>query len=541
MNDPDSAFVWGNGIRDDPAERLWGYSDLTPVEDWPSAALPGGLVSLAFITAALKRRAWLWCLTAVLGLVIGSGLYLKYPPAYHASVTVLLVDNPNQDPIIQIQNDQAMAQSQPVAAVAVRQLGLGQAVGSFQAASTVTVVTDNVLMFNVGAPSANDALIRVNALATGFLQYRAQYALAEQQQQVTELDQQFSQAEQNLTSINARISQIPTPPSSAEQAQLSKLQTQRTEALQVEQYVNNTKATTQTATSAMVHDSKILGEPTSIPRSHVKGVALYVAGGLFGGLVLGMVIVILTALLSDRLYRRDDVAEAIGAPVRLSVGTLRRRRLPRLRGRAARERDMRRIVAHLRGAIRRSSRGTAGLAVVAVDNTPDVARAVVSLAASCARNGKQVVLADLTGGALGKLVGAKSPGVHPVSVDGQRMIAAVPDHNEVTPTGPLPTQAQHAPASETLVAACASADLLFTLATLDPAFGGDHLATWATDAVVIVTAGQSSAERIHAVGEMVKLAGTRVDSVVLIGAEKSDESLGTPLAPEEEPTQVKLN
>ena len=74
---------------------------------------------------------------------------------------------------------------------------------------------------------------------------------------------------------------------------------------------------------------------------------------------------------------------------------------------------------------------------------------------------------------------------------------------------------------------------MLTLATLDPAFGGDHLATWATDAVAVVTAGESSAERIHAVGEMIRLAGMRLDSAVLVGADKGDESLGVALAPDE--------
>ena len=85
-----------------------------------------------------------------------------------------------------------------------------------------------------------------------------------------------------------------------------------------------------------------------------------------------------------------------------------------------------------------------------------------------------------------------------------------------------------------LVASDVSADLLLTLATLDPALGGDHLATWATNAVVVVSAGQSSAERIHGVGEMIRLAGMRLDSVVLIGADKSDESLGLTPRPEEQ-------
>ncbi len=83
-----------------------------------------------------------------------------------------------------------------------------------------------------------------------------------------------------------------------------------------------------------------------------------------------------------------------------------------------------------------------------------------------------------------------------------------------------------AQAGDALVASDVSADLLLTLATLDPAIGGDHLGTWGTNAVVVVSAGQSSAERVHGVGEMIRLAGMRLDSVVLIGADKNDESIG---------------
>ena len=46
--------------------------------------------------------------------------------------------------------------------------------------------------------------------------------------------------------------------------------------------------------------------------------------------------------------------------------------------------------------------------------------------------------------------------------------------------------------------------------------------------VVVVTAGRSSAERIHAVGEMIRLAGIDQVTAVLVGADKSDESLGMP-------------
>ena len=94
------------------------------------------------------------------------------------------------------------------------------------------------------------------------------------------------------------------------------------------QYVVGTKAKTKTKTYAMVKGSYVLNPATAPPRSHIKGPALYVGGGLFGGLVVGMGGVLVAALLATGLRRRDDVSVAMDAPVRLSVGPLRARRWP---------------------------------------------------------------------------------------------------------------------------------------------------------------------------------------------------------------------
>jgi len=71
-----------------------------------------------------------------------------------------------------------------------------------------------------------------------------------------------------------------------------------------------------------------------------------------------------------------------------------------------------------------------------------------------------------------------------------------------------------------------AADAIIVLATLDPAFGAEHLATWATAAVPVVTCGKSDAATIRSAGEMVRIAGITLDSSVLIGADQGDESLG---------------
>lgn len=536
MNDPDRTITWSR--RDDLLHRLWSEADDTAVDEERSAAdlTAGRLVNLGFFTAALRRRAWVWWLTGVLGLVIGSGLYVKFPPAHHATATVLLVyNNSYENPAVEVGTEQSVAQSRVVAGRVVQQLKLPQSVASFQAAYTVTSVTDNVLTFNVGARSSAAAVQRASALATTYLQYRVQYARAQEGLLFAQLDQQYNVAQQSLKALDAKINQIPTlqQATPAQKLEYDNLQNLIGQQGQIIQYVTSTKSTAVTDTNAMVTGSYVLDAATALPRSRIKGPALYFAGGLFGGLVVGIGGVIVEALLSSRLRRRDDVAVAIGAPVRLSVGLLRRRRWPpRLRPQAAkRGRDMRRVVGYLhRAAVQGSIRGPARLAIVAVDDAQVVARVVVSLAASCASQGKQVVVADLSGHAhLARLLGVRDPGTYQVRHKGADLMVVRPDDEDVAPIGPLPGHASLAvpdQASAALVTACSSADLLLTLAVLDPAFGGDHLGTWASNAVAVLTAGKSSAEKIHSMGEMIRLAGVRLDSVVLMGADKRDDSLG---------------
>jgi hypothetical protein len=177
-----------------------------------------------------------------------------------------------------------------------------------------------------------------------------------------------------------------------------------------------------------------------------------------------------------------------------------------------------------------SSRGPAGLAVVAIDDAQTVAGAVVALAVSNAKQRRRVVVADLSAGAhAARLLQASIPGISNINSEGVPIVVVVPEAQDVAPVGPLRSRTSsegYAEADESVAAACSSADLVLSLVTLDPAFGGEHLATWATDVVAVVTAGLSTAARIQAVGEMIRLAATRLESVVVLDADKSDESLG---------------
>jgi len=513
------------GTSDDGPKRPWLDDDATTVED-PPADPAASLVSLGFFTAALRRSKWFWRITAVVGLLIGSALYLKGPHPYQASTTLLLTVGNEAQPGAAILEDQAMAQSHRMAKDTLQKLGLQESVGSFLASYTATPLTDRILEITASAPSSNEAVRRADVLANEFLAFRAAQLDAVQQLQIAALNQQVSQERQQLTSINKQISQLEAQRTSpAQQAKLSALRGQAGDLTTLEQGVRSEKTGFRINTATLT-GSKVLDDASPVkPPSRLKHVLLYAGGGFIIGLILGMAIVVLRALLSDRLRRRDDVAQALGAPVRS---------VPARRGRVS-GRDLERIVAYLHDAAPTGSRSFAALAVVPVDDPRVAAQSVVSLAVSCAQQGRQVAVADLCNGApAAMLLGAKGPGIHTASVDGARLVAAVPDPTEFAPIGPLrPKTAGTQPADAgELAAACAAADLLITLITLDPSVGGEHLATWAADAVVVVTAGRSSWTKIHAVGEMIRLAGTRLVSAVLVGADRIDESLGVTPTPE---------
>ena len=438
-----------------------------------------------------------------------------------------------------------MAESQTVAERVVQELKLPQSVASFQAAYTVAVVTDSVLMLNVGAPSSADAMQRVSALADAFLAYRAQYAQTQEQDLFAQLDQQYNAAEQSLKPLETQVSQFPsTGLTPTQKAQFDNLETQEGQQKQIIQYVTSSRSAAKTDTNNMVKGSFVLDAATALPRSHIKGVALYVAGGLFGGIAVGMVGVLIAALMSTRLRRRDDVAAAMGAPVRLSVGPLRTRRLRLTLPRRAASGGL---------TCGESSPTCAGRCPGVPGARPasrswpwtmrrPPRRPLRRWPLSYASENKQVVVADLSSDAdLARLLGVRDPGLHKVSQNGASFLAVLPEQGDVAPAGPVPfgaSPAVPAPADDALITACSSADLLLILAALDPALGGDYLGTWATNAVAVVTAGQASAERIHGVAEMIRLAGINLDSVVLIGADKSDESLGV-IDPADQPVLVK--
>ena len=424
MSDGDRAGMASAGASKDAAQGF-PYVEGLPGVDPPGEDYATGLPGWQFISEAIRRGVRLWATMALLGLVIGAGFYARHV-SYQASTSVVVAPNPAELPTDAILTDIALAQSHTVAARALHELGLQESASSFLATYKVTTVTDRVLLITLSAPSSSAAVARAHAVATAFLQYRAQQFQVQEQHVLTALQQQVLQAKQQIRSLTMEVSQLATRPASpAQQAKLSARRSQLAQAQAqlpaLQQAITSNQVTTRMTATQLVQGSQILDAATATPSSRFKHAGLYAVGGLIAGLLLGLAVVIARALVSDRLRRRDDVAHALGAPVRLSVTGVRRRRWrPGQRGLAAAQRPgVQRIAAHLWEVLPRRDMRPAALAVVAVDDTSVPALSLVSLALSCAREGRSVVLADLCPGApAARLLGVRHSGTGPVNADG---------------------------------------------------------------------------------------------------------------------------
>ena len=177
-DDPDRATAWsdGSGIGDYLPERLWSLNDFhgrpgTP----PQPSVTGGLASLKFITAALRRRKRFW-LRHRRGRDLASAaastwsLLLATRPRRRSCSSLV----PTKTSIRRRTTIRPWRRPVPWPGLAVRQLGLPESAASFLATYEVTPITERVMRITASASSSSQAEINAKAVAAAFLKFRAQ-------------------------------------------------------------------------------------------------------------------------------------------------------------------------------------------------------------------------------------------------------------------------------------------------------------------------------------------------------------------------------
>jgi hypothetical protein len=479
--------------------------------------LVGRLVSLRFVLGALRRRRKVWLTLAALGLVVGLGYHVVVRRSYNAHATLYLAQAPGSDPAVGIANDLALLQTNAVGQRAADLLGepslspsklLGKAPG--------TVESDKVLMINVAGPTKTEAVRRANALANALLGFRA-----DRIEQQTASSDKALQAE--INSLQAQINQlsatINNPASSLPSNQLTSLVAKQSGDTSEIATLEQTIQQNQLASVAITSGSRVVTAGTLVPASTAKLFALDGLAGLIGGLVLGVAFVAVQSVVSDRLRRRDEVASLLGAPVELSLKPIRHLKFRHHRWvrRSALEPhgEVDVFAGYLRRrGVRQGGRKT--LLVVALDDLTVPAAALAVLAKRLADEGEPVLVADLTNeGLLARIteelrVESESLPTRP----GGSIQMFTPPQNDMNEIVEPPWVATTDVASTVLI-----------LTAMDLARGAWHL-SWTKQAVVTVTAGRSSAQRVSSTAVLLRAAGITIRSGVLIGADADDQSFG---------------
>jgi hypothetical protein len=357
-------------------------------------------------------------------------------------------------------------------------------------------------------------------VARAFLAVQAQELGLQTDVLVDGLQSQISSVNAAIGTLNNSINSLSNTDSSDQTTnQLADLINRRsadeTQVSQLQAQVEQARLSLQSANQV----SRVLDPAALVPASTKKAVISDALSGLVAGVAVGLAVVVFSWLFSDRAPGRSTIATTLGAPVEMS---LERYRSPRLWRRTRMSQRLRRpdpalLMIHRR--LRRHLESAPGSALaVLADGTADVTSlAVGSLALSLSSEGHRVVVVDAVAHRpLARMLG----------------LTATPDSMETfwvpTPSGPLmsvlvapedPLQmAEKPPPHDT--------DVLLVQASLDAAFGAEHLAPWVTDAVLILSSRRTTVPHLEVTREMLHEAGIFLRSVILVDADFQDDSTG---------------
>lgn len=530
-------------------------SDLIPVDEplggpdtppQPSREHLGQFVSLHYVARALGRTKRAWLTIGFIGLLIGLSLPVVIPAKYVAQTTLEMFHNPADDPSKDMATDVALLESGAVAEKVINKLGLKVTAQKLTSEYSGNAVTDQVLDVTISAPTESQAIDEANVLANEFLSFRSQLLNKQNDAVVKALQSQITGLgkQNNLLTVEANNLGAPAA-GTAIYDQLQSLDNERNQNINQITTLQQTIQTDNLTTTSIIDQSQVIGgSATAVTHSTVKTYLTDAASGLVAGFAIGLGIFTFITLMSDRIRLRSEFAAAAQSPVELSVGrfgrikVMRKRRLRRKLSTPGRPVELMsrylRSVVHSVGAPKQ-------LAVVSIDSLEPSALSIAILAGRLAVfEGQRVMVVDLSPGRiLGELLGVAEPETRIVFVKGAwvPVLVAVPSQDD--PVIELPEQGidvDGMPGN-----AWTSPEVVLALTTLDPSTGARHLRTVADEAVLVVTAGRSNAIQVRAAAEMLSAAGLNVRSIILVGADRNDDSLGlvqTDLRADERGTRI---
>jgi capsular polysaccharide biosynthesis protein len=285
-----------------------------------------------FLRNSLRREWRTWVGLAGLGAVLGMASLVLLPPSSTGTVTLLMAHPANLEGPAAMATDVSLLNTREVAVRTVRELGLDLSPDAFQSTISAEPVTTQILTITVSGPNDASAVARADALVTQYLDFRATQMSSLTSGLVSGYNTRIGQMKERVNDLTRQYSQL------SEQGA-----TDRASEVLTQRAVLNSQITTMQRaiedstlqTDAAITSTHVVDPARALRHSAKKAMVLDVGSGLIGGAALGVGFVLFRALTSDRLRRRQDVALALGAPVRFSVASPGppERRLKRLRER----------------------------------------------------------------------------------------------------------------------------------------------------------------------------------------------------------------
>lgn len=258
------------------------------------------------------RRRWRIMLVGVLGGVILAGLVtMLLPKTFATESKVNLGRRPSgANPTEIMRTEAAQANRSQMAQRVIDALGLDVEPEAMLKQYKATPETDDVLVFNVEGPTADEAVERADKFAEEFLAVRAE-------RMDEDLRTENSGREAKLKEIQAQVEVIDGELPGAVQSvtQYDALIRQKTDLIGQRTSLENRIDDAKTEVALAKKNSYTL-QSALTPKSPIKpSLQFNLIIGLIGGLMVAGSYVLVKDVLSGKLRTRDAIAEAVGAPV----------------------------------------------------------------------------------------------------------------------------------------------------------------------------------------------------------------------------------
>jgi capsular polysaccharide biosynthesis protein len=482
----------------------------------PPGVTPGAYVSLHYLRSALRRRWRLVATTTMAGVLLAVASLMHAPTTVTAEATVLLAHDSSTDPSTAIATDTSLLTTRTVARKVIEQLDLPMTPDEFLGTFSHTQVSTQVLDLELTAPTSGEAVRRLAALSQAFLSFRNEQLRAQAQAVVTTDQSRIVDLRSQIDQLNGQYNAALAEGRSSE---ASELLGQR---VQIASQISTLQQTMQDAllqADSLATASHVVDQAAVVPEAPLKGDVLTVMSGLIGGLALGVGLVFATALVSNRLRRREEVATALGSQVRFSAGAV-HGRVPW--GRSRRRRNLDVLAAGLVSAVPVERDERAQLALLGAGDPRAAATVLKRAAHDLQDRGENVLMVDLT----------STGWLDRDGLDGALKVYRPGGRRPELTAGPLSLVASMPPQTPHLNPRHQQwnqADVVLVLGEVELGVGTSYLNEWADRAVVLVGAGRVSAEFVRSTGRLLARSGPSLEFAMLVGADSTDESMGDPI------------